>query len=81
MCLNVAYYGQANGTPVVQAACSNGTNERWLTWPAQPGYFWLYAYHSHKCADKAADGNVVQWTCQNAWWQKWKVADTGIPTA
>ena len=39
----------------------------------------LIARHSGKCADKAASGDVVQWTCWGSgdWWQHWKFSFTG----
>jgi hypothetical protein len=80
MCLNVAYYGQANGSDVVQATCSNGTNEQWRLQPTDSGFYRLIARSSGKCLDKAGNGDVVQWTCWGAyeWWQHWRFALTSI---
>jgi hypothetical protein len=76
MCLNVAYYGQENGSDVVQATCSNGTNEQWRLVPTDGGYYRLIARNSGKCLDKAANSDVVQWQCWGTWewWQHWKFA-------
>jgi hypothetical protein len=80
MCLNVAYFGHADGTDIVQATCTGTTNEQWLPWASGDDEFWLVARHSQKCLDKTGT-DTVQWTCQRkwAWWQQWHWADTGIP--
>ena len=80
MCLNVAYYGQANGSNVVQATCSNGPNEQWELSPIDTtGYYKLIARHNQKCLDKTWSGNVVQWQCWNSNepWQRWRFAYIG----
>ncbi|GAA0915673.1 hypothetical protein Vau01_099360 [Virgisporangium aurantiacum] len=80
MCLNVAYYGQANGSDVVQATCSNGTNEQWeLVQVDDTSYYRLAARHSGKCLDKTASGDVVQWKCWGRYeeWQHWRFAYIG----
>lgn len=81
MCLNVAYFGQADGSDVVQATCTDSTNEQWLPWDSGNGEFWLVARHSQKCLDRTGS-DTVQWTCHKKWWapwQQWRWADTGIP--
>jgi hypothetical protein len=77
MCLNVAYWGQADGADVVQANCSNGTNEQWRLKDMGGGYYQLRARHSDKCLDKTWSGDVVQWQCwgQGETWQHWRRAD------
>jgi hypothetical protein len=81
MCLNVADFGQANGSDVVQAMCSDGTNEQWRLAPVgDTVYVQLIARHSLiKCLDKAANGDVVQWQCWglNETWQHWRFAYIG----
>jgi hypothetical protein len=80
MCLNVGYYGQADGDGVVQATCTNSTNEQWSMNPVRDaGYVQLIARHSLKCLDKTAWDRAVQWRCWgNAEeWQHWRFAYIG----
>jgi hypothetical protein len=77
MCLNVAYWGQADGDEVVQATCSNNTNEQWAFVDIKnSNYKRLVARHSEKCLDKAWSSAVVQWQCHGGdeWWQQWRLA-------
>jgi Ricin-type beta-trefoil lectin domain len=78
MCLNVAYYGQADGDDVVQATCSGSVNEQWAFSDLKDtGHQLLTVRHSGKCLDKAWAGDVVQWRCHGGvdnWWQQWRLA-------
>jgi hypothetical protein len=80
MCLNVAYWGQENGSDVVQATCSGNTNEQWQLEPiGAAGYVRLIARHSLKCLDKNAGNDAVQWQCWGSGetWQHWRFAYIG----
>lgn len=72
-CLDVAGWGTARGTPVVQWDCHGGANQRWI----QTGAREFRSVHSGKCLDVVntrggATGSQMQiWDCNGGPWQKW----------
>lgn len=81
-CLDARSYGTANGTPIQQWRCLNGTNQQWTVRPATGGSYQIVGRASGKCLDArgygTANGTPIQlWTCLNDGAnQRWRFSQT-----
>lgn len=78
-CMNVAGASTADGASLIQYTCSpTATNDKWVFFPLQNGYYWIESVASNKCltvkgASTADKAPLIQFACHSVGNEMWAV--------